>query len=169
MVHAFNSSTQEAEADRSLSLWPACTARATQRNPVLSKQTNKQINKIQLSHGMIAYWDHQDYLSLSFTHCIKPLYCNWLGDKFEGYCREQRSKQLELDKKKKYHYKHLSKVCCQYRQPCDRHIEQSVWFHIPSLLSQEWLSMGTRITSAPMARPSSSIVCDLLGIGNNLS
>jgi hypothetical protein len=43
VVHAFNPSTWEAEADRSLSLRPAW---ATQRNPVSkNKQTNKKTEK----------------------------------------------------------------------------------------------------------------------------
>ena len=46
-MHTFNPSTQEAEAGRSLSLRPTCTARATQRNPVSkTNQTNKQIKDI---------------------------------------------------------------------------------------------------------------------------
>ena len=44
VAHTFNPSTQEAEAGRFLSPRPAwsTTARATQRNPVSKKQTNKQ-------------------------------------------------------------------------------------------------------------------------------
>jgi hypothetical protein len=42
VVHTFNPSTPEAEAGGFLSSRPA---RATQRNPVLKKQANKQTNK----------------------------------------------------------------------------------------------------------------------------
>jgi hypothetical protein len=43
VVYAFNSSTQGAEAGGSLSSRPECSriARATQRNPVLKRKTNK--------------------------------------------------------------------------------------------------------------------------------
>jgi hypothetical protein len=43
VAHAFDPSTWEAEADGFLSLRPARTARAIQRNPVL--KTNKQTKK----------------------------------------------------------------------------------------------------------------------------
>jgi hypothetical protein len=55
VVHAFNPSTQEAEAGRFLSSRSAwsTTARAIQRNPVSKnkKQTNKQTNKNKEKEG----------------------------------------------------------------------------------------------------------------------
>jgi hypothetical protein len=58
LAHAFNPSTQEAEAGGFLSLRPAWstelsskTARATQRNPVLKKQKKKERKEKKASPG----------------------------------------------------------------------------------------------------------------------